>query len=747
MSIEKISSFWPDWQIGELIGQGAYGKVYKAFKQEHSLLSVAAIKVITIPQSDAELEALRAEGLDERSSRTYFSDIVGDFINEIKLMESMKGVSNVVSVEDFKVIEHEDSIGWDIFIRMELLTPFPKYIEGKTLTEDEIIKLGCDVCTALEFCSKLNIIHRDIKPDNIFVSRFGDFKVGDFGVAKQLDKTASMLSAKGTHSYIAPEVLHAQSYDRSVDIYSLGIVLYKLLNDNRHPFITADAAPISYKDRENAIARRLSGEPLPPPCNASPELAGIILTACSYDPNKRFKNPTALKKALLNYKNSKAQTFVPPPVTPSNIKTEFVQEEAKASDLDRTVAVRPGIHNVPNTSNSSASYSYNQPAAPMNNSGYGQNPYSSSPASPPPPVPPSYTYPPIPPKKKKSKAPLIIIIVIAIILLFVGSGIAAWKLGIFDSISLPTQTEEKDDEPKNTTEEDSTEPLTEDPDTTEPETKAPDTTSADLPEPPVINEDSFYISETDGAEFFTSEKFTATATDIDFNDSDGDFDVNFKFKNNTDETLHVFIDYVAINTVVCYNPYGFEVAPGKTLKDYLYIYEDYCSAIGIKSVEDISSFVIFYNILDSEYNTLYTDSCEFVTENYDENIEVTINGKFFIEESDVKAIVYAFTSNYDTDLTIAVKSIDTDYRVHIEDFYINGIEYKFEDDEGYDIFADAGILMMDDIYLDDEDLATIGLTPEEVETVQFSGVVYDENNRRVYEFESEVFEAKAELPK
>ena len=103
-------------------------------------------------------------------------------------MEYFRGNSHIVSVEDYKVMEYLDEIGWDIFIRMEYLTSFMEYYAGKNLTEKEVMKLGIDLCRSLEYCGQLHIIHRDIKPENIFVSRFGDFKLGDFGIARELEK-------------------------------------------------------------------------------------------------------------------------------------------------------------------------------------------------------------------------------------------------------------------------------------------------------------------------------------------------------------------------------------------------------------------------------------------------------------------------------------------------------------------------------------------------------------------------------
>ena len=297
MSIEKIAYVWPEWKVVGQLGEGSYGRVFRVMRNEHGVTSNAAVKVISIPQSEAELASMRAEGLDEMGTKTYFRGIVSDFINEIKLMESMKGTSNIVSIEDFKVLERRDRIGWDILIRMELLMPLNNYIATKDMSEADIIKLGQHVCTALEICAQRNIIHRDIKPENIFVSQFGDFKVGDFGIAREREKTSGSLSQKGTYNYMAPEVRMSKHYGPSVDTYSLGLVLYKLLNNNRLPFLNP-IGEVHYQDRVDAINRRFSGEPVPKPFNASTRMAQVILTACSFEPVKRFNSPTAFKNAL-----------------------------------------------------------------------------------------------------------------------------------------------------------------------------------------------------------------------------------------------------------------------------------------------------------------------------------------------------------------------------------------------------------------------------------------------------------------
>lgn len=326
-----IQSAWPEWQIVDKpLGKGSYGVVYKAVRRDHNVESYSAIKVITIPTDSAELDSLRSEGFDENASRTYLEGIVNDCVSEIQLMVSLKGGQNIVNVEDYKVIEKSSEIGWQIYIRMELLIPFNSYICDKKMTEEDVIKLGCDICSALEICEKRNIIHRDIKPENIFLNDFGAFKLGDFGIARKMENMTGGLSQKGTYNYMAPEVATSGEYDARVDTYSLGIVLYRLLNANRLPLLETDKQLLNATERRNAVDRRIRGEALPVPCEASPAMAEVILRACAYNPDDRFASATEMKQALLRVA---ADTY------PQLDKTVSVRKAAVV-DYDKTVSVR-----------------------------------------------------------------------------------------------------------------------------------------------------------------------------------------------------------------------------------------------------------------------------------------------------------------------------------------------------------------------------------------------------------------------
>ena len=295
---QNIQLPWPDWEIIKELGHGGYGVVYQAQRSVAGITEQAAIKVISFPKSQDEIEADFTDGYDLDSLKAKYADVLQGYLNEYNLMRELNGQTNIVNCADFATVPHDDGIGWDVYIRMELLTPLNTYISDKILSEREVIGLGCDICSALERCAQRDVIHRDIKPDNIFLNEFGDFKLGDFGIARKLENMTGGLSQKGTYNYMAPEVEKGNSYGATVDIYSLGIVLYWLLNKRRLPFVSTEKKLLSPRDLVTANRRRLDGEPLPAPCNASSAMAEVILKACDPDPRKRFASAEEMKNAL-----------------------------------------------------------------------------------------------------------------------------------------------------------------------------------------------------------------------------------------------------------------------------------------------------------------------------------------------------------------------------------------------------------------------------------------------------------------
>ena len=299
MSTYEIGSIVFDkWKICRELGQGSYGTVYEIQREDFGGVYKAALKVITVPQSRSELQSVLDEGMTPPQAKQYFYSVVEDIGRECAIMSRLKGTGNIVSYEDHAVLRHPDGIGWDILIRMELLHPLLPYVYQHPMARRDIIRLGIDICKALELCQRYNIIHRDIKPENIFISDNGDYKLGDFGIARTIERTSSGLSKKGTYSYMAPEVYAGKEYGFSVDTYSLGLVLYRMLNKNRGPFLPQPPEAITFSSREQALARRMSGEPLPRPFYGEGRLGEIVLKACAFDPKDRYSSPQQLRQEL-----------------------------------------------------------------------------------------------------------------------------------------------------------------------------------------------------------------------------------------------------------------------------------------------------------------------------------------------------------------------------------------------------------------------------------------------------------------
>ena len=301
---------WSDWNVVDMIGEGTFASVYEAERKDDPTI-LAAIKVISIPNDESEIQELASQGFDREQIRQYFNKTAAEFIREVKVMECFKGTQNIVSIEDYMVEPKEGGIGSTVFIRMELLTPLDRYISDKTLSNEDAARIGADVCSALTLCASRDLIHRDIKPENIFVNdKIGAnvfYKLGDFGIARTLEHRTAGMSSKGTPNYIAPEAALGKPYDARADIYSLGLTLYRLLNNNRLPFFPQTQLYSPSAKRE-ALMRRMAGEKLESPVNASPEMAEVILKACAYQPEDRYQNAEEMKKALLALSEKKPET-------------------------------------------------------------------------------------------------------------------------------------------------------------------------------------------------------------------------------------------------------------------------------------------------------------------------------------------------------------------------------------------------------------------------------------------------------
>ncbi len=332
----ETGATWKGWKVVRVIGRGSFGTVYEIERDVLGTVEKAALKHITIPRDENETEELLGDGYDMTSISRRYDKYLKDIVREYTIMASLRGNTNIVICDDVEYSPREGGVGWEIFIRMELLTPILRVMDQYGRPEDAVW-MGTDLCHALALCGEQHIIHRDIKPQNIFVDRRGQYKLGDFGVAKVASRTTAGTRV-GTFRYMAPEVYHGQPYGAAADIYSLGLVLYWMLNRRRGPFVLLPPETPTARQEEDAQARRLRGEPLPPPADGSEELKRVVLRACAYAPEDRYRDAGAMLADL------QALADTEPPVTGDETVEveETVVQPASAPAAAETVYVDMG---------------------------------------------------------------------------------------------------------------------------------------------------------------------------------------------------------------------------------------------------------------------------------------------------------------------------------------------------------------------------------------------------------------------
>lgn len=341
---EKILGYTVD----EKIGAGGFGTVYRVSKSNASGTYVRALKHITIPSQKQYADVLNSMGGDYSKADDYFAGVLKEIVNEIQIISTLSeaGTQNIVRYYENDIVESESPKRYDIYILMECLTPFTDYLYQNELRVKDVIKLGKDVLTALVSCHAQNVIHRDIKDDNIFVSADGAYKLGDFGVSKMLKDRSRAESMKGTPNFIAPEVyLGKEQYDDTVDIYSLGIVLYKLLNKSRNPFLPTFPQAYNSNDEDVAFERRMKCEVPELPYDAQNILGEVIIKAISKR-SDRYNSANEFLNALVNAENQLSvddlektinQVIAQPQMEMLKPKTNSAMDETIGTDMDSSI--------------------------------------------------------------------------------------------------------------------------------------------------------------------------------------------------------------------------------------------------------------------------------------------------------------------------------------------------------------------------------------------------------------------------
>lgn len=259
------------YQITERIGIGGMAEVYRA--QDNVLGRLVAVKVM-LPQYAAD------------------PNFTQRFKQEAAAAANLQS-PYIVNVYDWGQDEGTYYIVMEFVRGSDLKTAI---IERGAINQRKVAEIGAQVCQALSVAHGLDIIHRDIKPQNIMVQPDGNVKVMDFGIARAKNSVMTQTSSVlGTAHYISPEQAQGKDLTATSDIYSLGIVLYESAT-GRLPFDGPDAVSVAMK--------QVNDLPVPPReinPDIDPSLEAIIMKAIAKNPDDRFATAKDMRLALNDY--------------------------------------------------------------------------------------------------------------------------------------------------------------------------------------------------------------------------------------------------------------------------------------------------------------------------------------------------------------------------------------------------------------------------------------------------------------
>ncbi|MCQ2420032.1 MAG: protein kinase [Clostridia bacterium] len=271
------------------------------------------LKHICVPESQKQVDALMFTGAAStpEEAQKYFEQVVSDYQKELEQLEALSSSQNLACFRSYQIVPKEDGVGYELYLLCEQFKTLPEYLQENAMTQLCAVNLGMDLCSALSDLRQAELIHRDVKPSNIYLSSQGHFVLGDLGIAPIKDLKYCSMPESMLSSYSAPELFSLiGTLHPTTDIYSVGLILYRIFNGNHGPFEDEQTSA------KAADKRRVTGEALPAPMYADYEMSEIILKACAFQPEDRYQTPDELKEALVEYmkRNEATDTLIVPPI-------------------------------------------------------------------------------------------------------------------------------------------------------------------------------------------------------------------------------------------------------------------------------------------------------------------------------------------------------------------------------------------------------------------------------------------------
>lgn len=299
---QSFDPVFGEWYTEKQIGCGTDGKVYTLVKtnpdgsKERSVL-----KTIRIGSNRSESRDYNAIGEVSNAENAAGSDeIIENITENIGIIQASDNGRHFVKYEQCAVRETSDGKGRLILIRLEQMRSLASLLNDFSFTLEETLRLGVSVCRSLMKCREFGYIYPNVKPENILFDRRGVCKLGDFGSFSCLEPSKTSIAFKRTQYYMAPEFIKNATINCTADTYSLGLVLYSLVNRGRLPFTEEYPQEVTVNGLDRSMKLRLAGEPLEKPALCSDALFEIIKKACAFKESDRYLSPKQMLADLEN---------------------------------------------------------------------------------------------------------------------------------------------------------------------------------------------------------------------------------------------------------------------------------------------------------------------------------------------------------------------------------------------------------------------------------------------------------------
>lgn len=293
------------------------------------------VKIISVPASQVQLEALLLTGAykDPAEATDYFREVAEGIVKEAEFLNTVAKLEGFLPYEGWQIVPMEDGkLGYEVYLLSTYKRSLLRYMSKHPITHLEAVNLGLDLCTALAISRRAGYLYVDLKPENIFLSKGKEFRIGDLGFVAMNSLSYTSMPGKYRSPYSPPEAHDdMKTLSETADTYAVGMILYQIYNEGALP-----QPPLEPVD------------PFPCPSNADYEISAIIMKAVDPDPAKRWSNPIEMGQALVAYmqRNTVNNTPIAPPsgiVVTDPPVTAAEEAEAPSPSVVEEVSPAPSV--------------------------------------------------------------------------------------------------------------------------------------------------------------------------------------------------------------------------------------------------------------------------------------------------------------------------------------------------------------------------------------------------------------------